>query len=385
MLAPDGLAVTNAGIVYFATTDIGGTGTPAFHKLDTTNATIVDLGPFQSGGIADDFDRVALSPDGTKVYSNIEGGSFWLDTSNDQIHGSNGTSSNDGGIPDLWVSGDGSTVCIDGYLADSLLNAETQAAYIDWETWFPEGVTGQKVNQDGSILFQPLTDGIDLIARNTGRLLYRVQIPMSPADVYDPMLVADGENALGIITSTGVSFVDLSSLPIAAEFTQPFAEATHSPAGSTVRRQSFPQMLPSPTGQRVSSRPRPSLRRRTPGRDGSVVSSTFPAPRVAGVLQSDDAFRSAYDFRLDELLAEKKILIRQPDGFLMPPPDPVDPTLWMIAHEALHRQLAEDGFVDRAVSVLQRAGYHAWKNPVGHIAVEPIAPSPFISTTAMAD
>jgi hypothetical protein len=261
LLAPDGLAVTNAGMVYFATTDIGGTGTPAFHKLDTTNATIVDLGRFQSGGIADDFDRVALSPDGTKVYSNIEGGSFWLDTSNDQINGSNGTSSNDGGIPDLWVSGDGGTVCIDGYLADSLLNAETQAAYIDWETWFPEGVTGQKVNQDGSILFQPLTDGIDLIARNTGRLLYRIQIPMSPADVYDPMLVAEGENALGIITSTGVSFVDLSSLPIAAAFTQPFAEATHSPAGSTVRRQSFPQ-TPAP-GRRVSSRPRPSLRRRT--------------------------------------------------------------------------------------------------------------------------
>jgi hypothetical protein len=98
---------------------------------------------------------------------------------------------------------------------------------------------------------------------------------------------------------------------------------------------------------------------------------TFELAELVGVLQSDDAFRSAYDSRLDELLAEKKILVRQPDGFLMPPPDPLDPTLWMIAHEALHRQVAEEGFVDRAVTVLQRAGYHAWKNPVGHIAVEP--------------
>jgi hypothetical protein len=98
---------------------------------------------------------------------------------------------------------------------------------------------------------------------------------------------------------------------------------------------------------------------------------TFELAKLVGVLQSDDAFRSAYDSRLDELLAEKKILVRQPDGFLMPPPDPLDPTLWMIAHEALHRQIAEEGFVDRAVSVLRRAGYHAWKNSVGHLAVEP--------------
>jgi hypothetical protein len=98
---------------------------------------------------------------------------------------------------------------------------------------------------------------------------------------------------------------------------------------------------------------------------------TFELAELVGVLQSDDEFRTAYDFRLDELLAEKKILIRQPDGFLLPPPDPLDPTMWMIAHEALHTQLAEEGFADRAVSVLQRAGYHAWKNSVGHIAVEP--------------
>jgi hypothetical protein len=29
----------------------------------------------------------------------------------------------------------------------------------------------------------------------------------------------------------------------------------------------------------------------------------------------------------------------------------------------------EAEFADRAVSVLQRAGLHAWRNPVGHIAV----------------
>jgi SAM-dependent methyltransferase len=98
---------------------------------------------------------------------------------------------------------------------------------------------------------------------------------------------------------------------------------------------------------------------------------TFELANLIGILHSDEEFRGDYNARLDELLAEKKIVVRQPDGFLAPPPDAIDPATWMMAHVALHEQLATEGFVERAVSVLQRAGYHAWKNPVGHIAVKP--------------
>jgi hypothetical protein len=98
---------------------------------------------------------------------------------------------------------------------------------------------------------------------------------------------------------------------------------------------------------------------------------TFELAKLLGVLHSDEEFRGDYHFRLDELLAEKKIWVRQPDGFLGLPPDQLAPTAWMPEYVALHRQLAEEGFVDRAVSILKRAGYHAWKNPVGHLAVEP--------------
>jgi hypothetical protein len=98
---------------------------------------------------------------------------------------------------------------------------------------------------------------------------------------------------------------------------------------------------------------------------------TFELAKLVGVLHSDEEFRRDYHFRLDELLAEKKIWVRQPDGFLGPPPDQLHPTAWMAEYVALHRQLAEEGFVDRAVSVLKCGGYHAWKNPVGHVAVGP--------------
>jgi hypothetical protein len=98
---------------------------------------------------------------------------------------------------------------------------------------------------------------------------------------------------------------------------------------------------------------------------------TFELAELVGVLHSDKEFRQDYDFRLDELMAEKNIWVRQPNRFLGPPPEQLDPGAWMVNQVAVHRQLAEEGFVDRAVAVLKRGGYHAWKNPVGHLAVEP--------------
>jgi IPT/TIG domain len=226
--APSGLAVADNGMVYFVTADINGTGSPLFHVLNTSAESITDIGDLQSAG-GEQFEHVLTSSDGSKVYSSQAGdvtNSFWLDTSNNQITFpfSNYLSAEF----DLAISGDGSTLDAAGGLTDSLLNPETQVAYIDWETWFPTAVTGQKLNQDGSVMFQPLTDGIDMLARNTGRLLYRIQIPFTPANVFDALVVAEGENTLAVIAPTGVSFVDLSSLPIAPAYMQPFANGRHS-------------------------------------------------------------------------------------------------------------------------------------------------------------
>jgi len=243
-LAPGGLAVTNIGMVYFDTRDIDGTGTPLFHKLNTAAETIIDLGlqdGLQSGGAGDEYDRVLLSPDGSKVYSSISGGvtiGFWLDTSNDQLHFA--VANSFGGSQDLAVSGDGTTLDVGGQFTDSLLNAQLDVVYVDWETWFPIGVLGQKLNQDGTILFQPLTDGIDLLARNTGRLLYRIQIPGTPANNYDALVVAKGQNTVAVISANGVSFVDLSSLPIAMQYRRRFVEATHSKPGGFAKRHFVP-------------------------------------------------------------------------------------------------------------------------------------------------
>ena len=98
---------------------------------------------------------------------------------------------------------------------------------------------------------------------------------------------------------------------------------------------------------------------------------TFALAALLGVLRADEPFRRAYDSRVDELLAEGRMLVRQEDGFLAAAPDQLPIPEWLGAFIAMQSKLQQEGFVDRAVSVLKRAGYHAWVNPVGHVAVDP--------------
>lgn len=229
--SPLGLAVSDAGSVFFA----AGAG---FHQLDTPSGSIQDIdigGPWPMPAS----ERVLLSPDGSRVYSNA-GFAFWIDTSTLQMHQpTSAVAIRSGAFPELAISHDGSTLDIEGYLTDASMNAETVAAYQDWETWFPQSVAGQKLSPDGSLLFQPLTDAIDIIARNTGRLLYRLQIPATTASVYDALVVGNAGTQLAVITTTGVCLVDISNLAIPSGDTQLFPNSQSSPAGPS-RTPSFP-------------------------------------------------------------------------------------------------------------------------------------------------
>ena len=98
---------------------------------------------------------------------------------------------------------------------------------------------------------------------------------------------------------------------------------------------------------------------------------TFTLARLIGILRSDESFRLDYDSRVDELLAENRIFVRQEDGFLAAASDQLPISEWLGAYTATQNKLQQEGFTDRAVSVLKRAGYNAWKNPVGHVAVDP--------------
>jgi hypothetical protein len=57
-----------------------------------------------------------------------------------------------------------------------------------------------------------------------------------------------------------------------------------------------------------------------------------------------------------------------PQPFLVEPPDPIESARALPVYHEIAREI-EAELADRAVSVLQRAGLQAWRNPVGHIAV----------------
>jgi SAM-dependent methyltransferase len=99
---------------------------------------------------------------------------------------------------------------------------------------------------------------------------------------------------------------------------------------------------------------------------------TWRLAELLGILRSDHTFLRDYDAKLDSLLAQNRIAVRDANGCLADPPEPIDMERTFPAYEAIAREI-EAEFADHAVSVLQRAGLNAWRNPVGHIAVGPFA------------
>jgi len=93
--------------------------------------------------------------------------------------------------------------------------------------------------------------------------------------------------------------------------------------------------------------------------------------RLVGMLRADEQFGADFDARCDDLLATHRLWMRQDDGSLAPCTNQRPPSEWIAARLAMTQQLAADGYIDRAVTVLQRAGLKAWKNVVGHVAVDP--------------
>jgi hypothetical protein len=92
---------------------------------------------------------------------------------------------------------------------------------------------------------------------------------------------------------------------------------------------------------------------------------------LAGTIRSDPQFWPSFSGRLDELLKTQEICFRGPDGFLHPLTEEMPLTEYFQKNAAIWQQLVEDGCPARTVETLERAGYKAWLNAVGDIAVEP--------------
>jgi IPT/TIG domain-containing protein len=255
---PYGLAVTNSQAVYYATYTQVISPPGGFNKLNTTTGKITTFELVNNG---DAFVRVLLTPDGTSVFVNEgsgDAGVWVVDTSDDSItEGLQVTLAGDGN-EDAALSGDGTVLLASDLLTDDNLNVFGDITYVDRDVWLPVAVYGQKLSSDGSLIFQPLTNGIDVHDSTSGLLDYRVQFPVQFANVYDALALDNTDNLIFGITSTGIVQIDLQSLP---------TPALYKKKGQVVSRMSHGRSIAPQGRNRVPNRPvfeRPHLRHLAP-------------------------------------------------------------------------------------------------------------------------
>jgi hypothetical protein len=212
--APNGVAVTDSGIVYYATFETGGTGAYSLHKLNTATGSVSDYSEFNDGGgIGDPYIKILLSSDSARLYFNIDGIIGALDTATDTIYENPPFS---GGDNELTLSSNQTWMSAEEYLMDTNLNVESGVALNERETWNQEYVYGEKMSPDGNLLFAPLTNSIDVYDGRIGLLRTRVALPVALSANYDALASDGKDNVLVAITGQngdGIAVVDLSSLP----------------------------------------------------------------------------------------------------------------------------------------------------------------------------
>jgi hypothetical protein len=216
---PCGLAITDSGVVYYASFNLNFDGGPALHKLNTTTGVVTDYTNTADLAFGDDvFMRVLLSNDNSRVYFNDAGAVLSLDTATDTIIFNPNIVDGD---YELTLSSNQTWMSATEYMMDTNLNPESYLVYVDRDVWNLTAVYGEKVSPDGKLLFSPLTNAIDVIDGQAGGLLTRIALPVTLSSNYDA-LVADGkDNVIVAITGStgnGIAVIDLSSLsePLAA-------------------------------------------------------------------------------------------------------------------------------------------------------------------------
>ncbi len=99
--------------------------------------------------------------------------------------------------------------------------------------------------------------------------------------------------------------------------------------------------------------------------------------KLSGTIRSDDRFWPDFSNAMDKLLEENQVCWRGSDGFFQVPKEEILPQEFMAKAVSIWQALDSKGYVDGAVEVLKKANYHAWKNSVGDIAINPLSDSMF--------
>ena len=220
---PCGLAISDSGIIYYASFSTQISGNYALHKLNTSNGVVTDYTFLQNGDLGGDaFTRVFISGDNSRVYANVGGATLAIDTATDMYAFNPAMIGSD---YELTLSSNQTWMSATEYTMDTDLNLQSYVVYVDRDTWNLSAVYGEKLSPDGNLLFSPLANAIDVIDGHAGNFLERVALPVPLSPNYDA-LVSDGkDNILLAITGNtgnGIAVIDLSSIaePLSAQVAQ---------------------------------------------------------------------------------------------------------------------------------------------------------------------
>jgi hypothetical protein len=115
----------------------------------------------------------------------------------------------------LALSGNQTRIAASSYFYDSALDAESYDALNDREILNTTYVYGAKFSPDGNLLFQPSTNGIDVLDGRLGTLRERVALPVALSANYDALVSNGKDNVLIAITGNGdgIAVLDLTTIP----------------------------------------------------------------------------------------------------------------------------------------------------------------------------
>ena len=214
VMNPSGVAISDAGFVYYAVVWQGITGGDGFYKLDTNTSQITNYGLSGAGGPEDAYYRVAVSADNSRAFFNNDGFVFYIDAATDAWFPASVDESCCYGTYELTLSTNQAQLAASSYFYDFNLNGESYYALNDREVMNISYVYGAKLSADGNLLFQPSTTGIDVLDGRLGNLLKRIALSVSLSPNYDALVDDGKDNVLITITGNGdgIAIVDLTSI-----------------------------------------------------------------------------------------------------------------------------------------------------------------------------
>ena len=172
-----GLAVSDAGAIYYAASTPGANDFDAFFKLDTNTGAVVDYGAQAQADDAAQY-RVGISSDNASAFFNNEGAVFRVDTATDTIFTTNVDPGCCYGDFDLAVAPGTNALEATSYFYDSTLNAAAAMAPNVREALNMAYVDGVKWSASAALVFQPSTNGIDVYDGRLGNLRSESRCPL---------------------------------------------------------------------------------------------------------------------------------------------------------------------------------------------------------------